>query len=114
MRTRAYIKYEGWNDAYRFALVHDGADRKCFYLDGMSFKEFPEGGHTEPLDPYKIENAPPIREMLQAIVDAAWDEGFRPKGFSDVKNETTAIKNHLADMRALAFYKVGAPTPNQP
>lgn len=41
--------------------------------------------------------------VAQAILDAAWEQGLRPTGFADVKNETAAIKGHLADMRALAF-----------
>jgi hypothetical protein len=40
-------------------------------------------------------------------MDRAWEAGFRPAGFSDVKNETAAIKGHLEDMRAIAFHKIG-------
>lgn len=43
------------------------------------------------------------KEFCQAIMDEAWNEGMRPTGFTDVKNETTAIKYHLEDMRKLVF-----------
>lgn len=45
--------------------------------------------------------------LVQSIVDAAWEAGFRPTGFSDVKNETAAIRDHLKDMRTVAFHKLG-------
>jgi len=43
------------------------------------------------------------KEFCQAVMDAAWQEGMRPTGFTDIKNETTAIKYHLEDMRTLVF-----------
>lgn len=50
-------------------------------------------------------------ELLQAIVNAAWEYGIRPAGFRDIKNETRALENHLIDMRTIAFghLKFGVP-----
>jgi hypothetical protein len=50
-------------------------------------------------------------QLIQSILDEAWECGFRPAGFKDVKNETAAIRGHLEDMRALAFHKSGAAKP---
>lgn len=43
------------------------------------------------------------QEFLQAVMNHAWDMGFRPTGFMDTKNEVSALRAHLHDMRALAF-----------
>jgi len=40
--------------------------------------------------------------FLQAMLDAAWEAGFRPKDFKDHTNEFTAVRYHLEDMRKLA------------
>ena len=45
-------------------------------------------------------------EFLQAALDHAWEIGLRPRGFNDTTQQVTAIKDHLADMRALVFAKV--------
>jgi hypothetical protein len=39
-------------------------------------------------------------------MDRAWDAGFRPRGFSDIQNETAAIRGHLDDMRTIAFHQL--------
>jgi len=44
-----------------------------------------------------------IRGFLQAIVDLAWAEGIRPAAIEDQRNELKAVRDHLADMRTLAF-----------
>jgi len=40
--------------------------------------------------------------LLQALVDAAWEQGIRPKGSEDTHGELKATKFHLEDMRTLA------------
>jgi hypothetical protein len=44
--------------------------------------------------------------LIQGIVDKAWEAGFRPRGFSDIKNETAALREHLADMKRVAFHQL--------
>ncbi len=51
------------------------------------------------------------RDLLQAMLDAAWDHGMRPSGYSDVAEAMKASDAHLQDMRAIAFHKIGAPKP---
>jgi hypothetical protein len=43
------------------------------------------------------------KQFLQAALDHAWEAGLRPAGFNDTTNQVAAIKDHLADMRALVF-----------
>lgn len=51
------------------------------------------------------------RDFLQSIMDGAWEAGFRPSGYGDVKEATAAIRSHLEDMRALAFHATGVGKP---
>lgn len=46
---------------------------------------------------------PSMRDFMQAIMDEGWENGLRPMGYQDVKNETTAIRAHMEDMRKLVF-----------
>lgn len=48
------------------------------------------------------ETAADINGFLQAALDAAWERGLRPAGYADHKNELTAVRYHLEDMRKLA------------
>lgn len=45
-------------------------------------------------------------QLVQAILDEAWSHGFRPRGFSDVQNETAALREHLGDLRKIAFHQL--------
>ncbi len=47
--------------------------------------------------------APSTNDFLQAIMDAGWEQGIRPRKFKDHTNELTAVRYHLEDMRALTF-----------
>lgn len=43
------------------------------------------------------------RAMLQAIVDAAWESGVRPRQLALERRESAAQRYHLEDLRALVF-----------
>ncbi len=45
------------------------------------------------------------RAFLQAMSDAAWEIGIKPKQIEDNSNELKATKFHLEDMRLLAGAK---------
>lgn len=47
--------------------------------------------------------------FLQAVLEHAWSIGLRPVGFSDVPLQVGAMKEHLNDMRAIAFGVIGRP-----
>jgi hypothetical protein len=48
-----------------------------------------------------------VGDFLQAVMDFAWSQGFRPKGLEDHRNELKAVRDHLADMRHLALPRHG-------
>lgn len=46
-----------------------------------------------------------VRDFLQAMSDAAWELGIKPKQIEDNSNELKATKFHLEDMRTLVLKK---------
>ena len=46
-----------------------------------------------------------VRNFLQAMSDAAWEIGIKPKQIEDNSNELKATKFHLEDMRTLVLKK---------
>lgn len=46
-----------------------------------------------------------VKNFLQAMSDAAWEIGIRPKQLEDHTNELKATRYHLEDMRVLAKVK---------
>lgn len=50
-----------------------------------------------------IVGIPPVKSFLQAASDAAWEIGIKPKQLEDQHNELKAVREHLADMKALVF-----------
>lgn len=49
----------------------------------------------------------PVATFLQSIMDFAWEQGMRPKGFDERATEPqlAALRYHLEDMRKLAKVK---------
>jgi len=54
----------------------------------------------------------PVQDYLQAVVDAAWEVGIKPKQLEDQKNELSAIRYHLEDMRKIAGVDQAAELPD--
>lgn len=102
MTVKAYIRYASWTDEFEVAIVNKAYDGRRFYLPEIKFVEVSPHEPVKPFFTYTGEGPQPT-EILQAILDAAWEQGLRPTGFKDIKNETTAIKKHLDDMRRLVF-----------
>lgn len=50
-------------------------------------------------------------DMARLLFQAMWDAGLRPEGYSTDTSETEALKNHLEDMRTLAFDAIGTTKP---
>jgi hypothetical protein len=46
-----------------------------------------------------------VRQILQAMSDAAWEIGIKPKGLEGHTDELKAVRYHLEDMRTLAKVK---------
>jgi hypothetical protein len=98
-RCRLFESYA--TDARRLVLIRDSGPGKIELATGFTWREESEGAMFALSE--GIERAD---DFLQPILNEAWDKGMRPAGFADVKNETAAIRDHLADMKAIAFHQL--------
>lgn len=105
---RFFARYDITNDGYELFITRTDYHGKRFFLKPLAMDEHPVGlappvSPTIPAWSHTPETEPTdARGFLQAALDAAWEIGLRPKGFADHKNELTAVRDHLADMRKLA------------
>lgn len=95
-------QYEiGTDDYSLFVIRRPGGPRPAAYLKA-EWVEYHPGtfGSVKPMldgsQYYDMEN----RALMQKIMDAAWNEGMRPTGFAEIKNQTQAMQNHIDDLRA--------------
>ena len=94
----------GGNDRRLYLMRDDivaGIGRKIHIVDGFTTVEHEEGDCWTLAD-----GIPGASELIQAILDAAWEGGMRPRGFSDIKNETAALREHLSDLKTIAFHQL--------
>lgn len=98
-----------WGDDYRLCIIKDtqleDGSHEIRIATGFEWGEPSDEGAALVRD----DGIGRAGELVQKIVDEAWEKGFRPTGFTDVKNETAAIRDHLKDMRTVAFHKLGIP-----
>lgn len=102
MTIRARLNYEYGYDSFSLWITDKRPNGELYFLKIETIQSNLAGANAQPF--IAVDN--PVfesREFCQAIMDAAWEEGIRPKGFRDIKNETTALKSHLDDMRRLVF-----------
>lgn len=98
---RTYITRD-WQNSHRLILVQDRARGVVGVANDLFWTEYQEGDQFE-----SSAGIGRADQLIQGIVDKAWDAGFRPAGYADVKNETAAISRHLEDFRSIAFHKLG-------
>lgn len=91
-----------WNGGHRLILIQDRPGGKVGVVSDFIQEEYAEGDMFD-----SNSGIGRADELIQRIVDRAWESGFRPVGFDNVKNETAALREHLADMRTIAFHKLG-------
>ncbi len=101
---KAYTRYQAFSDELETALILKFYDGRRFYytLNQIEYDLYKVDAVKPLIDPDQklfISNS----QVLQSIMDTAWENGMRPTGFTDVKNETAAIRYHLEDMRKLIF-----------
>lgn len=102
-KFRAYVQ-KSWGEGHRLLICYDemrpgnplGALVRI--ADGFTWKETFEGAMFDPQ-----EGIGGADDIIQSIMDRGWEAGFRPRGFTDMKNETSALREHLADMKTIAF-----------
>lgn len=108
---KAYIRSD---ELGRGVLLHvakqaaRGTDVLVAVEDGKATLKRIEDGEYRP-DPFLAGDV--AEEVLQALMDAAWAYGMRPNGISGERGEIKRLEEHLSDIRAIAFHKIGAPKP---
>jgi len=106
MSTRAFVRSEFYSgDVELYLQIPAEKYDEAQYLVSLQFETHPEGALVEPLR--RQPNQPQLKEIMQALLDAAWENGMRPSGYGDVKESVAAVKAHLSDMRMIAFHKIG-------
>lgn len=75
-----------------------GKDRE--FLTGGKWKKVEAGLFNVDSDFFKADS-PEFDAFIQALVDEAWNAGYRPKEHVGVGSELAATKYHLEDMRNL-------------
>jgi hypothetical protein len=106
MSTRVRIQEDFVSQDIQLMAMHY-AGRRDSYAMRITFEPIGEHDAMKPEHYQRPLNGPPLRELVQSIMDEAWANGFRPSGYGDVKEATAAVKEHLKDMRAVAFHKLG-------
>jgi hypothetical protein len=108
-RPRVWIQ-RNWGDGHRLYICQDTSEqhpscpgsRIIKVANGFTWSDHCEGDAFDHSDGIRD----PHDDLVQAIMDKAWEAGFRPTGFSEIKNETAALREHLADLKAIAFHQL--------
>ena len=94
MAWRCDIKYDLYNDGRELFLRDDEQ-----ILTALTFRTVASSVRS---DGVTVPTA-----MLQSVINAMWDAGFRPDGYGDIKESLKAKDDHLRDMRRIVFHKLG-------
>lgn len=100
MTWRVHVRPVPWMDDFELWVGRYDGRGGIAVITGFQTTQIEEGGYSEPIP---REAGFSHRDLLQAIVTAAWEAGIRPAGYGDVRESITATKAHLDDMRKLAF-----------
>lgn len=100
-----YLEDAAWQRTTQLMIVREGA-REGIRSFVLPFSLAPVEDHVPYGGPPTLDGPDfDVRGFLQAALEAAWNAGLRPLGFSDVRNELAAVRYHLEDMRKLAKLK---------
>jgi hypothetical protein len=91
-----------WRDAVEFYLIDRGTGRApSFVGTNVTMEELKEGFAPD-APTFSLSSA-----HAQALADELWHAGFRPKAATSPDGALHMQGAHLADMRAIAFAKLG-------
>jgi len=111
---KALLHYRPDSDAYDLYVRRDLPDGTRQYVKPIEMAELasPHGISHPCMEGHERDAG----AFCEALAQAAWDSGWRPQGFADHKNELTATRAHLEDMRriAMAAVKSKFPLPQEP
>jgi|HubBroStandDraft_4_1064222.scaffolds.fasta_scaffold00027_63 hypothetical protein len=92
---------------YRMYVMRLNHDSTVDMVFNPQLRHLDQGMYA-PEDEFFLSDEQPgidTRAFLQAMSDAAWEIGIKPKQIEDNSNELKATKYHLEDMRQLAGVK---------
>lgn len=104
---KAYLDRKPWERSETLHVHRENSEGRIEVMLPPSVKVYDRGMFVSEDDAFIRSNVETgqATEFLQAMLDLAWTEGMRPRGFADHTNELTATKYHLEDMRKLALPK---------
>lgn len=100
-------------------LRQDHVNNKVYMAEQLKWRECSLSGDFAGNEAFILapsmgfeEVTPEIRNFLQAMTDAAWKLGIRPREAVDAASELKAVRYHLEDMRVMAkLERAPMPTP---
>lgn len=110
---RLHIQDDFQRNDVKLFLVQTEPGGHRFIGTALVMSDANESGSETPADGRILPRGANQRDLLQAIVDGAWEAGFRPSGYGDIRESLAAIDAHLQDMRALAFHATGVQPPTK-
>jgi hypothetical protein len=90
-----------WDDVAIFALVKDANGVILETGKPVEWQPYLRGTASAPEPTMAISH-----QEAGALINALWDAGFRPRNVGSA-GELGATQRHLADMRTIAFSKIG-------
>lgn len=103
MAWRAFIDPQPWKLTARLFLAREELGGKQSVVKPIETEVIERGLDVPPAVDLDISE---VRSLCTAIAQAAWEQGWRPQAAQDHKNELTATRAHLEDMRRISFLAV--------
>lgn len=103
MAWKAFIDPRPWKMTARLFLVREELGGKQSVIKPIEAEVIEQGLEMIPALDLDIGD---MRSLCTAIAQAAWEQGWRPQAAQDHKNELTATRAHLDDMRRISFLAV--------
>lgn len=98
MTWRAYIERVDYQAVLNLYLIDTDSGGAARQVRPVAFAPATAGSLRKPAVSMEPDEG---RQFLQAIVDAAWENGIRPTGYDDFRRENDARRAHLDDLRAV-------------
>src|ERR1051326_3669931 len=105
MKFRVHTEYSIMNDGYALAILQEREDGSRAFVQPFTLRTYEPGDavpHNEAFAITDTFGGANVRALLQAMSDAAWELGIKPKQVEGHASELKAVRYHLEDMRTLA------------
>lgn len=104
MRVRAYVEdlIRFGQAGHRLYVAVENLDGTNDIMQNPIYVKLPQHSIIQEKDALlddAVSGHVPVRDFLQAMSDAAWEIGIKPKQLESHTNELKAVRDHVADMR---------------